>query len=325
MKKIIQHIGLLCICLFLLPLSTKAAGNTWVTKSYDDWILEDASTGTSIEIVLKDTTLYVKGHGAIPGFPKDSLGNCPWYGKTVYKIVVDKGITSIGAYAFSHFKDLMNVELPSSIFIEDYTAFGAAHDGCHFYFLGTDIVSRDIGNFPYNNLDNLLEFILKYEYSYTFTFDNYYMISYLNNGVTHKLQNTTPSDALTTNYNPSYPIITYKSEVLSPSTIGINYQKQGSAAINAFSIMLGDNHFAGTYNTFAKDGNMKLNNQYLVTPAQVCLKIPNGFVFPGRKFSIVQIAKGGIINVYDDTDLNDETITFTTSTPVASYMLYFKD
>lgn len=325
MKKFLSLLCTLAICVAVIPMTSKAESSTgWVRQAENDWILQDAATGTDIEVKIVDNVMYVKGHGAIPDYPKDSLGNRPWNGKTVYEIFIEKGITSVGAEAFAYFPDAYKVTLPSSIFIESNTAFGGLNDGCNFYFYGTDIVSRNIGNLPYNNIDSIISTLQKYDNNYFFTFDNYYMVQMVQSGTSPKINNIAASDCYSQYYNPNYPLISYNAEIMTAGDWTISYRRQGTEAMKAFSIMLGDNGYAGTYNIYTKSGK-DAKNQYLQNPVQLTVKIPDVFVYPGRSFSLVQIIPGGIVQVLSDEDVSDNTVTFTTNYPYTTYMLYYTD
>lgn len=325
MKKILSLLCTFALCIVAVPMYTKAADSTeWVRIAENDWVLQDAATGTDIEVKISDNILYVKGTGAIGDYPKDSLGYRPWNGKTIYEIFIEKGITSVGAEAFSNLSDVFKVTLPSSIFIESTTAFGGLHEGCSFYFYGTDIVSRNIGNLPYNNLDSIVPTLQKCDNDYFFTFDNYYMVMMVQNGTSPKINNIAASDCYTQYYNPAYPLISYDAEMITSGDWSISYSRQGTEAMKAFSIMLGDNNYAGMYNIHTKSGK-DMKNQYLQNPVQLTVKIPAAFAYPGRTFSLVQIVPGGIVQVLSDQDVNDNTITFTTNYPITTYMLYYTD
>lgn len=325
MRKILKMCLTLVVCVVLLPMAAKAAGTKeWVRVAENDWVLQDAETGTDIEVKLTDNILYVKGKGAIPDYPKDSLGYRPWNGKTIYEIFIEKGITSVGAEAFSNLAEVNKVTLPSSIFIEDTTAFGGLHEGCPFYFYGTDIVSRNIGNIPYNNIDSILPTLQKYDNNYSFTFDNYYMVLMVQNGTSPKINNIAASDCYTQYYNPNFPLMSYDAEILTTGDLTIAYRRQGEAALEAFSIMLGDKGYAGMYNIYTKSGK-DAKNDYLQNPIQMTVKIPSMFVYPGRTFSLVQILPGGIVQIVNDEDMDDNTLTFTTNYPITTYMLYYTD
>ena len=84
-----------------------AAGDGSVTWSYD------ADT----------TTLTISGKGAMKDYA--SVNSTPWYSyrKTATKIVVESGVTSVGAYAFSGLRKLTSVTLSDTLKTIGYRAF----------------------------------------------------------------------------------------------------------------------------------------------------------------------------------------------------------
>ena len=69
------------------------------------------------------TTLTISGSGAMPDYA--SASKTPWYSyrKTATKIVVESGVTSVGAYAFSGLTKLTSVTLPDTLKTIGYRAF----------------------------------------------------------------------------------------------------------------------------------------------------------------------------------------------------------
>ena len=59
------------------------------------------------------------------------------------------------------------------------------------------------------------------------------------------------------------------------------------------------------------EGTLVFNyfRDYINKSGVVCYTIPEGYLTPGRTFKLATISEGGIINVYDDIDLNPTTIT----------------
>ena len=187
MKKLLGIFCLTVLLIMIVPTTAKAAadGATWTKDNGDTWILQDGQ-GTDLKANLDGNILYITGKGAIPNYSSANLGNRPWHGKTVYQIMIDKGVTSIGANAFYGFKDLYKVELYSTTFIEDSTAFAGAAEDCIFNVLGMEMARRDIGNIPYTSLDQFVTSMQRYKYDYRFYFANYYVINYINNCSTPK-------------------------------------------------------------------------------------------------------------------------------------------
>ena len=58
-------------------------------------------------------------------------------------------------------------------------------------------------------------------------------------------------------------------------------------------------------------------------PMQYTLTIPQKYRQVGRSFRLLAIGYG-VVNVYDDLDMNLDTITFETDTPTTAYALVYK-
>lgn len=331
MKRII---GLLCAfvmaVIVAMPMNTMAAeGTVWVKVSGEEaWTYTDGQ-GTEILAKIMDKTLYIRGNGAIPAFEHWGLGNRPWHNKTIYKIVIEEGITSIGAHAFSDMKTLHEVTMPVSAFVEETTAFGNTPVDSIFYFKGTNIVSRNIGNVPYTSLDSIVAFMQKYNGTYTYRMDNYYMTTWVQNSVVPKIDKLSPVDANAQYYNPNYPIINTQSELsfVTPKTdytmnASIVSKQQGKVALEIFSMVLGDKTYATAYNMSVH--NWKGQIKYTEAPMTYKMTIPAAFQYPGRKFTLIQFGEG-VVNFLEDEDMDDTTLTFTTNYPSTVYALVYQD
>ena len=331
MKRII---GLLCAfvmaVIVAMPMNTMAAeGTVWVKVSGEEaWTYTDGQ-GTEILAKIMDKTLYIRGNGAIPAFEHWGLGNRPWHNKTIYKIVIEEGITSIGAHAFSDMKTLHEVTMPVSAFVEETTAFGNTPVDSIFYFKGTNIVSRNIGNVPYTSLDSIVAFMQKYNGTYTYRMDNYYMTTWVQNSVMPKIDRLSPVDANAQYYNPNYPIINTQSELsfVTPKTdytmnASIVSKQQGKVALEIFSMVLGDKTYATAYNMSVH--NWKGQIKYTEAPMTYKMTIPAAFQYPGRKFTLIQFGEG-VVNFLEDEDMDDATLTFTTNYPSTVYALVYQD
>lgn len=60
--------------------------------------------------------------------------------------------------SISNLKTVGQVTMPVNIYIEDATAFGGLYEECQFNIQGMDMVSKDIGNIPYNTLDSMIPY-----------------------------------------------------------------------------------------------------------------------------------------------------------------------
>lgn len=331
MKKLISLLCSLAMAVMLVvPMNIMAAEETgWVKESGKEaWIYTDGQ-GTNLTAKIEGNTLYIQGSGAVPAYSRDMLGNRPWHNKTIYSIVIDEGITSIGAQAFSSMNKLHEVTMPVSVFIEDTTAFGNTPVDSIFYFKGTNIVSRNIGNVPYTSLDSIVAFMQKYNGTYTYRMDNYYMTTWVQNSVLPKIDKLSPVDATSAYYNEKYPIINCQSELSFVSqkpdytmNASIVSKQQGKTALEVFSIVLGDNTYAAAYNVSVY--NWKGAVKYTDTPLTYKMTIPGAFQYPGREFTLIQFGEG-VVNFLTDEDTDDTTFTFTTNYPSTVYGLVYKD
>ena len=92
------------------------------TVNFVDWVTQPISEAESTEFCGENVTwevdkkkLIIRGEGPMDDFITDSV---PWPGAaktSVTKIVIEEGVTSIGAYAFEGFKNLEEIQLASSV------------------------------------------------------------------------------------------------------------------------------------------------------------------------------------------------------------------
>lgn len=335
MKKLMKKMmSVLCTLVMMtalfVPTTVMASeGPCWTkVKGQETWTYTDGQ-GTELVAKIQGNTLYIQGKGAIPSYSRDVLGNRPWHNKVIYSIIISDEVTSIGAEAFSNMVKLHDVTMPVSAFIEDSSAFAGAPKDCIFYFKGTNIVSRNIGNVPYNSVDSIVALMQKYNGVYQYHMDNYYMTTWVQNTVLPKIDKLSPVDAKSTYYNINYPIINYQSELnfVSPPpeytmNTSIVSKQQGKAALEVFSIVLGENTYVTAY-------NMAVNNAKGIvkstdTPLTYRITIPSAFQYPGRQFSLIQLGNG-FVNILTDEDMDDGTLTFTTNYPSTVYALVYQD
>lgn len=331
MKKLL---GILTICAMIaslaMPLNTMAAANSmWVQeRGAEIWHYTDGM-GTDLTAKIQGDTLYIHGYGALPDYDRDHLGNRPWNNKSIQSLVIDDSVSSIGAECFSNMKNLYRVQMSSSTFIEDPTAFDKLKPDAIFNITGTNIVSRNIGNVPYTSLDSIAAFMQKYNGIYRYQLANYYMIEWVQSTISPQIANLSPQDALTKYSNPNYPIPNYPSNLefvsLKPdSTMQAHIQcrRQGMNALEVFSLVLDDANYAAAYNMSVSSASGMITKTN--TPLTYVMTIPAAFQYPGRQFSLIQLGKG-VVNILQDEDQNDATLTFTTDTPSSTCALIYTD
>ena len=331
MKRVVTILctmALLVMC--LVPMNVKASNGTgWMKVSGEEaWTYSDGQ-GTDLVVKLRENTLYVQGTGAVPAYSRDNLGSRPWHGKTIYSIELADGITSIGAEAFSNMKYLHHVSMPVSTFIEDVSAFAGATEGSFFTFRGMNIVSRNIGNVPYNSLDSIVSFMMKYNGVYEYRVANGYVTTWIQNATSMKIKGLVAMDMVTAVQNPAYPLIDYSSSLsfVNPASNAetkamIVNRLQGKTALEIFSIFLGESTYVTSYNMNVY--NEKGTVRYTDAPQTYKMTVPAAFLNPGRKFTLIQLGEG-VVNFLQDEDTDDTTVTFTTDYPSATYALVYKD
>jgi len=331
MKKLLR---ILTVCTLIaslaIPSKVMAAANcTWIQESGKQVWHYTAEPETELTAKIQGNTLYIQGHGAIPDYDKDHLGNRPWHNKPIQSLVIADSITSIGAEAFSNMKNLHHVTMSAGTFIENPTAFAGATPECIFDITGTNIVSRNIGNVPYTSLDSIAAFMQNYNGTYHYQLANYYMINWVQSCVSPKIDHLAPQDALTTYSNPDYPIPNYPSRLEFASFKPdysmhphIQCQQQGTTALEIFSIVLDDATYAAAYNMSVSSSKGVVTKTD--TPLTYIMTIPAAFQYPGRQFSLIQLGQG-VVNILEDEDQNDTTLTFTTDSPSTTCALIYRD
>lgn len=326
-------IGVLCAviitCISICPINVHAEGQgpVWTSNGGNTWTYTDGQS-TNLTAKIINDTLYITGTGAVPAYGKDCLGNRPWHNSAVTVIVIYNGIASVGAEAFSNIKTVRQVTIPASVYVEDATAFGGLSEDCLIYIQGIDMISRDIGTIPYNSLDSMVPMMKQYS-SYKFQLENYYMIGLAQNDAGGILKNLIPRDAQGKSHNEKYPLYDLSSALTVANNYGqetgsltINCRQQGVAAMEAFSLVIGDNQYVASY-------NMSMSNRQGVVkhtdaPMQYTMAVPVAYQYPGRQFTLIQLGNG-VINMLADEDTNDATVTFTTDYISTAYALVYTD
>lgn len=326
MKRILSLLCMIALLVLVCPTNSYAVESaTWTTKAYNEWGYQDAATGTDITVKFTDADnkLTIIGTGVIPAFGQ--YEQRPWENCNIYHLEIDNGITSIGANAFSGFDYLMKVWMYANTFIEDVSAFKGAREECIFYIKGMDIVNRGIGKVPYTSLDSIVDFMQAYNGNYRYVLENYYMIGLAQNITSPKIEKITPQSA-SKEVNAQYPIINYKSTIAKITSDGthmlIEPRRQGKLAYEVFSILMGENNYACAYNIVAYGARGTITQT--TTESEYCMIVPAAYQYPGRSFSLIQIANGEC-NVLADLDMHDGTVTFATDTPTGVYALVYSD
>ena len=104
-------------------------GTQVVVKLDDPSSEEDSGKDGNITWRLtKDGTLYISGQGDMPDYDwyNEDEPEAPWKNKTIKKVIIERGVTSIGEYAFYYCRSLESIEIPDGM-----TSIGeSAFNGC---------------------------------------------------------------------------------------------------------------------------------------------------------------------------------------------------
>lgn len=328
MKKIISTILVFVFVVLSIPLTGKAAENAmWTKIAYNEWNYQNELEGTDITAKYnQDThTLTVTGVGAVPSYYSGCLGNRPWDKCPIWYIDISDGITSIGANVFNGYPCLMKVTMYANTFIEHTSAFGGAMKDCMFDIKGVEMQERQNGKFVYTSLDSIVRFMSHYNGTYRYRLENYYMVQMAQNNTSPVIQNLAPM-TVSEEKNEKYPLINYKAnlscDAYSKNAIfKVVGERQKDSVYEVFEQYMGDFSYVNAYRITVSDGMVVFKTS---RAHEYTLTIPNAYKFPGRTFALIQMADGQI-NVLEDIDLSDETISFKTYLPTGLYALICKD
>ncbi len=133
---------------------------------------EDMGSGFSWSFQATTGILTITGSGAMPHFK--SYGERPWdkYENIITKVVISKGVTSIGEYAFYNMDALVTVELPEGLVSIQKSAFSGCDALTTIKLPGT---LSTIGASAFSNCENLSEIVLPESLKFVgeYAFDEY--------------------------------------------------------------------------------------------------------------------------------------------------------
>lgn len=328
MKKKLSAILVTTLLILMIPMSGKAADNAlWTKVAYNEWNYQDELEGTNLTVKYnQDThTLTVTGVGAIPGYYSGCQGYRPWDKCPIWYINLGTGITSIGSYAFEGYPCLMKVNMYVNTFIEHETAFGGAMKECMFDIKGFDMQERQNGRFTYTSLDSIVKFMQHYNGIYRYRLENDYMVKLAQNNTSPAIKNLAPM-AISEVTNEKYPLINYQASIScnaydENAVFKMTGERQEDDRLKVFEQYMGDYNYINAYRVSVFDKTTIFSTS---KAHEYTMTIPNAYKFPGRTFALIQMADGQI-NVLQDIDMSDETITFKTYWPTGLYAMIYKD
>lgn len=245
--------------------------------------------------------------------------------------MIDDTITSIGKYAFYEMENIQHVTMSTKTFIEDTTAFQGIAYKPVFRLVGKQTTTKMFGTISYTSLESIEAFAQINSMGAAYILDDQKIAGEFQHSVNPSIPNVywaTDENApwadvdKNSNGNVATPIIKLSAETPDYS-LKISAQRRfpGTACYEAYAAFIGDYNFATTYNIVVEKNNQKVTTTDNVL--QYVLTIPEKYRQVGRSFRLLAIGYG-VVNIYDDLDMNDNTITFATDTPTTAYALVYR-
>lgn len=321
----------LSILFSMIPTTTAhAQAAAWIPCGNGSYLLEN----TDIMVSISNDTIHVSGNGAIPDYEESTLAQRPWNESTCKYLVIDSNITSIGAYAFADLNALEHITLYSTTFIDSKSSFtGIAHEPV-FRIKGYAESVTYYGTIPYTSLDSIKAFAMNSQHYASFLLDEPYMVSLFQNSTNPTIPNvycaydtTKPWDNVDDNLNGNVSTDCCTFSSLTPAK-GLSVETQfGGVRTDFYEIFanfIEDNTFASAFTMQVTwDVSSRVVNNTLYDYMYE-LTIPDEFIQPGRTFRIIAVGTGKV-EILEDVDTSDATITFVTNTPTKTCALVYKD
>lgn len=328
-KRLIALLFALVIAVSIVPVSTaNAEGEEWISMGNGWHYLQ----GTDIKVHIANDIIKIMGSGALPDCDYWRLYKRPWNSTDCHYLMVDSTITSLGQYNFYDIDTLKYVFLSSKTFIENTNVFDGISYMPIFRITYDGEETRMIGTIPYTSYDSIKAFAQSNSMGAAYIMDSSSAAREFQESVNPTICNvysasdtSAPwnSDEDSGNGNVATSIIK-----LSPANLdySLNVSAQirypGMACYEAYAAFIGDYKFAKPITVVVLKAGEKV--KYTDRPMQYILSIPPEYRLAGRTFRLLGIGDG-IVNIFDDLDTSNETITFETNCPSTAYALVYKD
>lgn len=314
--------------------------------------------GTDISVKIENKAVYVYGTGEIPDCDYWKLYERPWANTDAESVYIAETITSIGKYAFYDMPKLRYISMYTSTFIKDMTCFDKVCYKPIYRLFDRPVRTEMIGTIPYTSLDSIKAIAQTNYNGACWIMDSPAKVQEFQNSTNPTVPNVyyaaekvkrlpdertdidpekdVPWESIETysNGNVVTPICSLSAETPDASLI-VSAQKryQGRACLEAYAAFIEDYAFGATFNVsvnksarvVTRSYDIIVENKVMQTENELkyVLMIPQEFRLPGRSFRLLGIGDG-VVNIYDDLDLDDSTITFATNKPTAAYALVYK-
>lgn len=305
----------------------EAAGERWISSA-DGWHYLE---GTNIKVQIANDIIRVCGSGAIPDFDYWKLYERPWHTSTCHYLMIDDTITSIGQYAFYGIESIKYVFINSRTFIENTNSFAGISYKPIFRITYDGEETRMIGTIPYTSYDSIKAFAQSNSMGASYIMDSNDRVTEFQESVNPTICNVycatdqnAPWNNVENNGNGNvYTTIVRLSPVNPDYSLGVyaSIKYPGIACYEAYAAFIDNYTLAETFNIVVTKEGKEL--EYTDKVMQYTLTIPTEHLQAGRSFRILAIAPG-IVNIYDDLDTVDQTVTFATDYPTTSYALVYK-
>lgn len=300
---------------------------TWVSQGNGWHYLQ----GTDIKVQIANDIIHFTGTGEIPDFDYWYLYERPWATSNCTNVIIDNTITSLGKYTFYKMDKVKNVYMSTKTFIDDQTVFEGIAYKPVFRITDDGETTRNIGTITYTSYDSIKAFAQDNTMGAAYILDSKSKATAFQECVSPTISNVywatdkkAPWSDVDENGNGNKITAVCKLAVTNPDpSIGVSAQRryQGKACYEAYAAFIDNYTFATTYSIVVEKGTEKIEKTD--TELQYTLTIPQQFRKSGRSFRLLAIGQG-VVNIYDDLDSNNDTITFATDTPTTAYALVYR-
>lgn len=328
LRKILASVLVTAMVFMIMPaMTTQAAGETWVSAGNGWHYLQ----GTDVKVQIANNIIRISGTGEIPDFDYWKLYERPWHTSSCEYLMIDSTITSIGQYAFYDMKNIKHVFISTKTFIEDRNAFQGISYKPIFRITDEGETTRMIGTIPYTSYDSIKAFAQSNSMGAAYILDDNKKAAAFQESVNPTICNVysatdekAPWSNVDDNGNGNVATPICRLAASNPDAsykVSAQIRYQGEACYQAYAAFIDDYTFATTFNLVVEK-NQKVQT-YTDKEMQYTFTIPNQFRQAGRSFRLLAIGSG-VVNIYDDLDTVNETITFATNAPTTAYALVYK-
>lgn len=338
MKKIIALLMAAVFMFSLVPSVTSEAKSS-DDKSSATWVCTATNTyslsGTDIVVTIADSILTVTGTGELPDYTIRNYRTRPWNGAIVSTIKVADTITYIGAYEFAGVPYVTDVYFSADTFVAGSSSFYGINSAI-FHVTGTSLATKYYGTIPYTSLESIQKLAYN-QYNYrAWVFDNQSFATTFQNTCNPTIANVyvswesgTPWEYVgknscflngfeSTDYISISSAVPMKNGEVSETKIYVPDED----VMTTWANNIGTYNYALTFSMTVKRldtytmSNTFYDYYYVFT-------LPSYLVSSGRTFKVMAITTTGV-EIIDDSDTSDTTVTFLTNEPSSVFCLIYQ-